>query len=94
MNKPKFDYYCWGSNDTAPPQEVFDDIKKNAIKIWKTYDDEFGYATKKINAIKDLENIKDNAWFIVAMFDPINQEKLLLKVKPLTAFMILISRAY
>lgn len=88
MNKPKFDYY------TAPPQEVFDDIKKNAIEIWKTYDDEFGYATKKIGRIKDLKNIRDNAWYMVAMFDPMNQRKLLLKVSPLAVIMIIAARGY
>ncbi len=32
-----FNYY------DAPPQEIFDDIKENATKIWNTYSDEFGY---------------------------------------------------
>lgn len=74
---------------TAPKQEIFDDIKENAIKIWKTYDDTFGYATEKIDRIKDLQNIQDNAWYMVAMFDHINRGKLLSMVKPETATQIL-----
>lgn len=65
---------------TAPPQAVFDEIKAAAIEIWKTYDDTYGYATDKINAIKDIQNVKDNAWYMVAMFDHINRAKLLSKV--------------
>lgn len=79
----KFDYY------TAPSDEVFQDIKDNAIKIWKTYDDTYGYASSKIDRIKDLENVSDNAWYITAMFDSKNQAKLLMMVKPETAEILL-----
>lgn len=84
MNKEEntFDYY------KAPPQKVFDEIKENSIKIWETYDDDFWYDTKSIKKIKDLENIRDNAWYIVAMFDRYNQEKLLNLVSPETADLI------
>ena len=75
----KFDYYI------APSQEVFNDIKENAIKLWQTYDNQFGYVDEKVNRIKDIKNISDNAWFIVAMFDHHNQAKLLTMVKPETA---------
>ena len=71
------DYY------TAPPQEIFEDIKENARKIWQSYDDTYGYASEKI-ARTDIENISDNAWYIVAMFDQTNQMKLLSMVKPET----------
>lgn len=73
---------------TAPSQEVFEDIKENAIKIWETYDDTYGYRTEKLDRIKDITNIRDNAWYIVAMFDWINQGKLISMVKPETAEMI------
>jgi hypothetical protein len=77
------DYY------KAPAQEVFDDIKTNAIKIWQTYDNTYGYVDEKVNRIKDMENISDNAWYIVAMFDYQNQEKLLYAVKdPAKKFLI------
>ena len=60
----------------APSQEIFDDIKEKAMSIWRTYDDTYWYATSKIDAIKDIENIRDNAEYIVAMFDWLNQLKL------------------
>lgn len=58
---------------TAPSEEIFNDIKENAIKIWKTYDDTFGYVTKKLSRIENINNIED----MVAMFDHINQATLL-----------------
>lgn len=61
----------------APTQEIFDDIKRCSIAIWNTYDNEFWYATEKIDRIKDVTNIRDNALYIVAFFDYINQAKLL-----------------
>lgn len=82
----KFDYY------KAPSQEIFEDIRANAIQIWFTYDDTYGYASEKINKIKSLENIRDNAWYIVAMFDMNNQAKLLSMVRPETVEMILLAR--
>lgn len=66
-----FDYY------KAPAQEVFDSIKAAAIALWQTYDDTYGYATGKVNRIKDIENVGDNTGYIVAMFDNTNRLKLL-----------------
>lgn len=77
----------------APSQEVFDDIKANAEKIWRTYDDAFGYVTEKLERI-NVENVGDNAWYIVAMFDGENQAKLLNMVKPETAELIRRARGY
>lgn len=57
----------------APTQEVFDEVKQKSIEIWKTYDDTYGYATGKIDRIKDLKNINDNVMYMVAMFDGQNQ---------------------
>ena len=62
---------------TAPTDEIFDDIKQTACKLWLGYDDTHGYATEKIARIKDLTNIKDNYAYIVAMFDSFNKAKLL-----------------
>lgn len=69
----------------APPQEVFDEIKREAINLWNTYDNTYGYAKGKIDRIKDLENVQDNAWYIVAMFDYTNQQRLLSLLLPATA---------
>ena len=65
-----FDYY------KAPKQEVFVDIKAQAIALWNTYDNQFGYVDEKVGQIKDIKNIEDNTGYIVAMFDNINQKKL------------------
>ena len=61
----------------APSNEVFEDIKKSAICLWSTYDNAFKYASHKIAAIKDLENTRDNAAYMIAMFDFSNSSKLL-----------------
>ena len=60
----------------APPDAVFNEVKRAAIELWQTYDDTFGYATEKVSRIKDIRNIRDNTCFIVAMFDHKNQLKL------------------
>lgn len=76
---------------TAPKQEVFDEIKAAAIKLWPMVDsdnDKYGYATDKINRIKDIENVQDNAWYIVAMFDSNNQRKLITMLSPETAAIV------
>jgi hypothetical protein len=66
---------------TAPPDNMFEDLKQGAIKIWNTYDDEFGYATGKINTIKDMKNFKDNYAVIIGMFDYPNQCRLISAVE-------------
>lgn len=60
----------------APTQEIFDEAKAKAIEIWLTYDDQFGYASKKIERLNELENDSDSFMYMVAMFDPVNQRKL------------------
>jgi len=64
----------------APSDEIFNSIKKAAINLWGKYDDEFGYATGKIDRIKNIQNVSDNTCYMVAMFDPNNQGKLLKSV--------------
>jgi len=73
---------------TAPPDHVFEEIRQAAIKIWQEYDDTYGYATGKIETIRNIGNVQDNAWFIVAMFDARNITKLLDMVSDETAAMI------
>lgn len=62
---------------TAPEQEIFDEIKSKAIKLWNTYDNTYGYVDEKVSRIKNITNFKDNTCYIVAMFDSNNQQKLL-----------------
>lgn len=61
---------------TAPENEHFLEVKNAAIEIWSGYDDTYGYASEKINHIKDLKNRGDNFMYIVAMFDINNQRSL------------------
>lgn len=69
---------------TPPTDKEFNELKEKAIEIWQGYDDTYRYATEKINAIKDIENIEDNFMYMVAMFDIVNQEKLAKKLSPET----------
>lgn len=61
---------------TAPTNEVFDEVKKASIELWKTYDDTHGYASDKIGKISDIKNVSDNLMYMVAMFDSKNQVRL------------------
>jgi len=61
---------------TPPTEKQFNELKEIAIEIWETYDDKHGYATEKINQIKDLKNVSDNFMYMVAMFDISNQGRL------------------
>lgn len=61
---------------TPPSDAVFEEIKAKAIELWQTFDDTYGYATAKVNRIKDIENVQDNAMYMVAMFDQDNMANL------------------
>lgn len=76
-----------------PPQHVFDDIKRAAQTIWSTYNNLGGYRDEKL-ARTEIENVGDNAWYLVAMFDMPNQNKLLDMVEPETADLIRRARGY
>ena len=57
-----------------PKQEYFDEVKSACIKAWGLFDDQFGYATEKINSIKDLENNATNYMMMIKMFHVLNWE--------------------
>ena len=59
-----------------PKQEYFDELKSACIKFWRAFDDQFGYATEKINSIKDLDNNSTNYMMMVKMFHQLNWEVL------------------
>lgn len=59
---------------TAPSDEIFEEVKREALKIWEEYEDP--YKSDKIGRIKDIKNVSDNLMFIIAMFDWVNQHKL------------------
>ena len=56
----KIEYYY-----KQPKQEYFDELKSACIKFWRAFDDQFGYATEKIDSIKDLENNSTNYMLMV-----------------------------
>ncbi len=64
---------------TPPEDKIFNEMKGIAISIWSQYDDTYGYATGKINMIKNIGNISDNFMYIFAMFDPINQARVFIE---------------
>jgi hypothetical protein len=57
-----------------PSQEIFIEMKRAAISIWKDYDNKFGYATEKIKRINSIENVSDNAMVFYRMFDHWNKQ--------------------
>lgn len=61
---------------TPPTDQQFNEVKEKSIKIWNTYDNQFGYVDEKVNRIKDIKNIEDNFMYMIAMFDGDNQAKL------------------
>lgn len=67
---------------TAPSQEIFDEVKEEALNIWNTYDNTYGYASEKMNRVNSITNISDNVMTIIAMFDSSNQAKLASKLTP------------
>lgn len=60
-------------NET-PSDAIFNEIKEAAIKIWKTYDDTYGYATEKIQTVNSIANYQDNVMICYRMFDWHNQD--------------------
>lgn len=62
--------------------KLFNEIKDNAIEIWQTYDDTYGYATEKIQRVQSITNVQDNYGGIIGMFDHVNQRKLYELVSP------------
>lgn len=61
---------------TAPSDEIFNEIKTKSIELWKGYDNSYGCVDEKLERINNIKNIKDNALYIIAMFDFFNQKKL------------------
>ena len=61
--------------------KIFEDVKNAAISVWSEYDDQFGYASEKIQRVNNITNIGDNIYFIIAMFDSSNQRKMYNRLK-------------
>ena len=69
---------------TAPSDNSFKDMKKCCIKIWETYDNTYGYVDEKVGKIKDMKNVGDNFMYMFAMFDIVNQTKIMTMIKEIT----------
>lgn len=68
---------------TPPTDKQFNEIKEKVIELLCEVDsdnDAYGYATSKIDRIKDIQNVSDNFMYIPAMFDIHNQERLVEKL--------------
>ena len=62
---------------TAPTDELFEELKKEALNIWTNLPDAHpSYVEEKVSRIQNIKNISDNFMYIVAMFDDSNQRKL------------------
>ena len=69
---------------TPPSQEIFEDLRDKAIALWRTYDNSYGYADEKVNAIQGIANVGDNFMYIFAMFDHSNMRKIAQSILPET----------
>jgi hypothetical protein len=57
----------------TPTEEIFNEMKTIASKIWNTYDNTYGYVNEKLDRINSINNIQDNAMVFYRMFDHENQ---------------------
>lgn len=57
----------------TPSEEIFNEMKTIASKIWSTYDNTHGYVNEKLDRINSINNIQDNAMVFYRMFDYQNQ---------------------
>ena len=63
-----------------PTQEIFNEMRKVAISIWRDFDNRFGYATEKIKRVNSIENVSDNAMVFYRMFDHWNKQLMVSKL--------------
>lgn len=76
---------------TPPLDDQFEEVKKEAINLWKEVDsdnDKYGYASGKISQIKDIKNVLDNFMYMIAMFDIGNQTILAVRLSKETRLAI------
>ncbi len=61
---------------TPPDDDQFDDMKLACARLWYQIADHIGYAHEKVERIINLQNIRDNFMYMLAMFDMNNQRKI------------------
>jgi hypothetical protein len=59
----------------TPSETIFNEMLDIAVSIWNEYDNTYGYVDEKVNRIRGIENIQDNAMVFFRMFDWENQFK-------------------
>jgi hypothetical protein len=65
---------------TTPSDAIFEDMKKAAISVWETFDNEYGYVDEKVSRVNSIPNIQDNAMTFFRMFDAGNQMKMISRI--------------
>jgi hypothetical protein len=61
----------------TPSEEIFNDMKQAAIKVWKTKDNTHRHVNEKIEIVNAMKNYRDNAMICYNMFDHIDQRTFL-----------------
>jgi len=69
------------NEDKTPSEAIFEDMKKAALEVWNTYNNEYGYVTEKTDRVNSIVNYQDNAMVFYRMFDIHNQAKMRAKLK-------------
>ena len=65
---------------TPPSNEIFEEMRKASIEVWGQYDNTYGYVDEKTGRLKEIGNVADNLMYMLAMFDHINQKKVIEKL--------------
>ncbi len=62
----------------TPPESIFNIIKSKSLELWGQYNvgTSVDYYLGKTKYVMDVENIRDNAWMLVSMFDVDNMDRL------------------
>ena len=47
-----------------PEDKQFEEVKEKAIEIWNEYDNTYGYASEKVDRIKNIKNVDGNFMYI------------------------------
>lgn len=57
----------------TPSEQIFNEIKEAATKVWNTKDNTYGYVTEKLERVNSITNYEDNVMICYRMFDASNQ---------------------
>lgn len=66
----------------TPSEQIFNEIKDAAKKVWNTKDNTYGYVTEKIERVDQLTNYADNVMVCYRMFDMGNQSLMRSELSP------------